>query len=682
MRPRRAPSAAARLARRAAARGRAGRAGGARPLPALLARDRPAGDRCARRSCRCRRSRCPVALWESRAPAPPRAPATGPSSSTRSARAARSSGSEPALDRVALYFREDAAALGAGRRHARRPRARCTTGSAARSRRGALFWLDLLEETGASPDEALPGSLGSRLGGRGDERRLDAAARRPPPRRAQARAAPAALLPLARRRRRRRRRAAGRSPARLFAGRAGAAGARRAAARAAGHRHPRRRPRRGDSRRLRRRLRGAARARDARALPPRLLRRGARRRPVRARRRGRAAPRAARARERSRAPLVLAAADPAQPYGAALAVAEARRARAPRGSRAPTSSLLGGEAVLYVERGGRSLVPLRDPDESWLRPALAALVAHVRAGGAERLAVERFDGEPVTESDVDAPPRRGRVPRRPAARRAAAVSACPRATPSTAPRPGYSRSSASSSSVEAPHPRARAGQIAERLDGRRLEAVEAIGKNLVLRFEGGVVLRSHLRMSGPLDAARPAARAERGRPWLILRGAELEGVLWGGPVLELHTRALAAARPRHPRLAARASSAMLARLAGRRDAPVRRDPARPEPRRRDRQHVDGGDALAGAALALAVVSREVPEPRAAARSRDGGRADAGRGRRRSRAARAGLRPRRPAVPALRTRIRSRGQGDANRTAYWCPACQPGEPRRRPGALLG
>jgi ATP-dependent Lhr-like helicase len=60
---------------------------------------------------------------------------------------------------------------------------------------------------------------------------------------------------------------------------------------------------------------------------------------------------------------------------------------------------LGGEPVLYVERGGRSLVPLRDPDESWVRPALSALVAHVRGGGAKRLAVERFDGEPVSDSE-------------------------------------------------------------------------------------------------------------------------------------------------------------------------------------------------------------------------------------------------------------------------------------------
>jgi ATP-dependent Lhr-like helicase len=97
--------------------------------------------------------------------------------------------------------------------------------------------------------------------------------------------------------------------------------------------------------------------------------------------------------------LVLAAADPAQPYGAALPWPKRAGARAARVAGAHVV-LLGGEAALYVERGGRSLVPLREPDEAWLRQALAALVEHVKAGGAKRLAVERFDGEAVTESDV------------------------------------------------------------------------------------------------------------------------------------------------------------------------------------------------------------------------------------------------------------------------------------------
>jgi len=96
--------------------------------------------------------------------------------------------------------------------------------------------------------------------------------------------------------------------------------------------------------------------------------------------------------------LVLAAADPSQPYGASLPWPKRAGARAARVAGAHVI-LFGGEPALFVERGGRSLVPLRDPEEGWLRTALEALVGHVRATGAKRLAVERFDGEPVTESE-------------------------------------------------------------------------------------------------------------------------------------------------------------------------------------------------------------------------------------------------------------------------------------------
>jgi len=98
-------------------------------------------------------------------------------------------------------------------------------------------------------------------------------------------------------------------------------------------------------------------------------------------------------------PVVLAAADPAQPYGAALPWPRRAGVRAARVAGAHVV-LVGGEAVLYVERSGRSVVPLRDPDPEWLRPVLRELVGYVRGGGAKRLAIERFDGEPVTESDV------------------------------------------------------------------------------------------------------------------------------------------------------------------------------------------------------------------------------------------------------------------------------------------
>jgi ATP-dependent helicase Lhr and Lhr-like helicase len=99
-------------------------------------------------------------------------------------------------------------------------------------------------------------------------------------------------------------------------------------------------------------------------------------------------------------PLVLAAADPAQPYGASLPWPKRAEGRAARVAGAQVV-LLGGEAALFVERGGRSLLPLRDPEEDWLRVALAALVEHVkRGGGKKRLAVERFDGANVAETEI------------------------------------------------------------------------------------------------------------------------------------------------------------------------------------------------------------------------------------------------------------------------------------------
>jgi ATP-dependent helicase Lhr and Lhr-like helicase len=99
-------------------------------------------------------------------------------------------------------------------------------------------------------------------------------------------------------------------------------------------------------------------------------------------------------------PLVLAAADPAQPYGAALPWPKRADGRAARVAGAHVV-LLGGEAALFVERGGRSLVALKEPEEDWLRVALAALVEYVRNGRAgKRLAVERFDGDPVGETEI------------------------------------------------------------------------------------------------------------------------------------------------------------------------------------------------------------------------------------------------------------------------------------------
>jgi ATP-dependent Lhr-like helicase len=102
--------------------------------------------------------------------------------------------------------------------------------------------------------------------------------------------------------------------------------------------------------------------------------------------------------------LVLAAADPAQPYGAALPWPKRAGGKAARVAGAQIV-LLGGEAALFVERGGRTLVPLREPDEEWLRPVIEALVANVRESPRvgrkpRRLAVERFDGRPVIDTEI------------------------------------------------------------------------------------------------------------------------------------------------------------------------------------------------------------------------------------------------------------------------------------------
>jgi ATP-dependent Lhr-like helicase len=104
----------------------------------------------------------------------------------------------------------------------------------------------------------------------------------------------------------------------------------------------------------------------------------------------------------SPATLVLAATDPAQPYGAALSWPRREASAEParhNPARAPGALvvLVGAEPALYLERGGRALRVLLDgADDPRLPLALGALAEHVRAGRlAGRIALERVDGEPV-----------------------------------------------------------------------------------------------------------------------------------------------------------------------------------------------------------------------------------------------------------------------------------------------
>jgi endonuclease VIII len=225
--------------------------------------------------------------------------------------------------------------------------------------------------------------------------------------------------------------------------------------------------------------------------------------------------------------------------------------------------------------------------------------------------------------------------------------------------------------VETPHPQAQVKRLPEKLDGLRLESVEAVGKNLLLHFEGGLVLRSHLRMRGRWQV-RARNGSARGKPWLVLRGAEREAVLWNGPVLELHGRGV---RRLGPDILARPPDfdAMLARLRLADQGRAVGDALL------DQRLVAGiGNLWKAEALWRARVSpwrplRDVSDNELLVALREAEklmRSSLEHGKHRGRAAyrRAG----RP-CPRCGAPIRSRGQGDGNRIAYWCPQCQKGDP---------
>jgi endonuclease-8 len=223
--------------------------------------------------------------------------------------------------------------------------------------------------------------------------------------------------------------------------------------------------------------------------------------------------------------------------------------------------------------------------------------------------------------------------------------------------------------VETPHPRAAVKGLAARLDGRRLERVEAVGKNLLLHFDGGLVLRSHLRMNGRWRVERRGA-TRAGQPWLVLRGTEYEAVLWNGSVLELLGSRSA------PRLGPDILGeppdyeTMLARL---RATPQQREigdalldqrlvagignlwraevlwEARISPWR-PLGELDDGELLGVLEIAHRLMRAALDRPRPPRRVyRRAGRA----------------------CPRCGGLVRSAPQGEHARTAYWCPTCQVG-----------
>ncbi len=96
--------------------------------------------------------------------------------------------------------------------------------------------------------------------------------------------------------------------------------------------------------------------------------------------------------------LLLAATDPANPYGASLPWPKPESGRRP--ARAPGAYVLlrDGEPVLYVERGGRGILRLAELEQAELASAMETLAGAVAAGTLPRLGIEKLDGEPVIGS--------------------------------------------------------------------------------------------------------------------------------------------------------------------------------------------------------------------------------------------------------------------------------------------
>jgi ATP-dependent Lhr-like helicase len=99
--------------------------------------------------------------------------------------------------------------------------------------------------------------------------------------------------------------------------------------------------------------------------------------------------------------LLMAATDPAQPYGAALPWP--RRAEGRRPARTPGAFVLlrDGNPILYVERGGKGIVRLVDLEGEELTGAVAEIADAARQGLIPKLGIERLDGDPVIGSGYE-----------------------------------------------------------------------------------------------------------------------------------------------------------------------------------------------------------------------------------------------------------------------------------------
>ena len=227
------------------------------------------------------------------------------------------------------------------------------------------------------------------------------------------------------------------------------------------------------------------------------------------------------------------------------------------------------------------------------------------------------------------------------------------------------------------HPRFERDRWPERLAGREVRSVDAHGKHLFLRFDGDLTLHSHLRMGGAWGVYGKGERWHRParRAWLVLRTDEHEVVQFDGPVLELMTEG----RTRFDKRLAALGPDLLRDDFSERDylRRLRED----NPTRGigeallDQRNIAGiGNIWKNEGCFIARISpwRRVGDvsdeealgivrgiqPLMQRSAERGGRIP------KTIHERAGL-----PCPRCGTKIRSRGQGDDNRNAFWCPECQ-------------
>jgi endonuclease-8 len=229
-----------------------------------------------------------------------------------------------------------------------------------------------------------------------------------------------------------------------------------------------------------------------------------------------------------------------------------------------------------------------------------------------------------------------------------------------------------------PHPRFAADRWPQRLAGQAVTSVDAYGKHLFVRFEGGLVIHSHLRMTGSWGTYAAGQRWRRSprRAWLVARARGGEVVQFDGPVLELMTEARTRSDPRIAHLGPDILAPELdeARFLARLRAD---DPTRPiGDALLDQRTIAGignlwkaegcfeagidpwrptGKVTDDEALAIVRATR----PRMQRSAVDGFP---------SRDVQVYDRAGRP-CPRCGTRIAARGMGDGNRTTFWCPGCQ-------------